>query len=149
MGNVYGVANPLALPVLYGTASGADVSCPAGSETTVISTGAIAALNAGDYYPFAFGSLAILLGGTAPSALIIAMRLGSAADVATYTFPPALLVNGATIIAPVMLVGANSGSAWIGAGSIINITVTPTGQNVTCKGVGSQFAVALFRGPDA
>jgi hypothetical protein len=149
MGNVFGIDESLALPALYGTSGGTDVSCTSGSETTVITSGAINAVSNGDYYPMVLGVLSIVLGATAPSALVIAGRIGTATDFATFAVATGLLANNAELMIPVVLVGANSGSAWAGSGSTVNVTVKPTGQAVTCKGTGSQLTVALFRGPTA
>jgi hypothetical protein len=143
----WGVAAPLALPAVYVPAN--DTSCTSSTATTVITTGALAALDNGDYYPLIWGVLTILLGGTAPSALTVKFILGSGSAVDTYTVEPALLVNSAELVIPIVLVGANSASAWAGSGSTINVQVTATGQAVTCKKVGSRLLVALFKGPDA
>jgi hypothetical protein len=148
MAQIYGVANPLALPAVYLTASGADVSCVAGSETNVITSGAITGSAAGSLYPRIDAFLTILLGATAPSALVIAFRLGAGADVDSFTVEPALLTNNAELMFPLALIGVSSASAWIGSGSTVNLTVKPTGQNVTVKGVGSRMVVTLLRASD-
>ncbi len=146
MGNVWGIAEPTPLPAVFTPA--ADVACAAGTETTVITTGALSTPNPGNYYPRLYLSLAILLGAVAPTALVIAFRLGIFVDVDSYTVAPALLVAASTLYPSVTLVGLNSGSIWITPGSTINITVTATAQAVTCKQVGSRALVGLFRGPD-
>jgi hypothetical protein len=147
VGTVYGVAQPLPLPAVY-TPSG-DVTCNSSTETTCITTGAINAGNPFDYYPLIWGVATIYLGGTAPSALVLAFKIGAGSDVDTLTVDPGQLVNSAKLMIPFMLVGANSASAWSGAGSTINITANATGQAVTFKQVGSRAIVALLRGPDA
>jgi hypothetical protein len=143
----WGVAEPLALPAVYVPAS--DTTCASSTATTVVTTGAIAALDNGNYYPLLLGVLTVLLGATAPSALTVKFILGAGTAVDTYTVEPALLVNAAELVIPITLVGANSASAWAGSGSTINVQVTPTGQAVTCLKVGSRILAALFRGPDA
>jgi hypothetical protein len=146
---IYGVANPLPAAAVYVTAGpGSDVSVTAASETTIITTGALTALNPGPYYPVIWLTAECLMGGTAASALVYAFKLGSGSDVDTYTVAPAKLVNSATVGSAICLVGTNSATSWVGSGSTINITCTSTGQNVTVKGVGTRAVVALFRGPD-
>lgn len=149
MGNVYGIASPNPLAASYGCVGGADVTLTSSTEVTFITTGAIVALGPGDYYPVIWGVLVNYLGATAPSALVIAFKLGSGSDVATYTVDPGQLVNSAKIVVPFCLVGANSGTAWTGLGSTINITANGTGQASTAKNVGSFAVVMLVRGPDA
>lgn len=147
MGTVYGVAAPMPLPAVYNPSG--DVTCNSGTETTCITTGAINAGNGFDYYPIIWGVATIYLGGTAPSALVLAFKIGSGSDVDTITVDPGQLVNSAKLVVPFVLVGANSSSAWSGVGSTINITCNATGQAVTFKQVGSRAIVALYRGPDA
>ena len=147
-GALWGNAIPIPAAASYGNIGAVDVACPSATETNVVTTGALVALNNGAYYPEIWGVLAILLGATAPSALVCAFRLGAGADVDTYTVPPALLTNAATLMVQINLVGVNSASAWVGAGSTINVTINPTGQAVTCKAVGTKVVVALNRGPD-
>jgi hypothetical protein len=146
---IWGVADPQPAALNYVTAGpGSDVAVTSSTATTVITTGAIVMLNPGPYYPLIWGVLTIVLGGTAPSALIVTFILGAGSAVDTYTVLPALLVNSATLVVPVFLVGVNSATAWIGSGSTINLQVTATGQAVTVKGVGSRMMVGLFRGPE-
>jgi hypothetical protein len=146
---IYGVANPLPAAAVYVTAGpGSDVAVSSSTATTVITTGALTALNAGPYYPLLQGVLVIVLGGTAPSALTVKFILGAGSAVDTYTVEPALLANSAELVIPFFLAGVNSASAWIGSGSTINLQVTATGQAVTVKGVGSRMIAQLLRGPD-
>lgn len=127
---------------------GSDVAVSSSTATTVITTGALAALDPGPYFPLIAGVLVIVLGGSAPSALTVKFILGAGSAVDTYTVEPGLLVNSAELVVPVFLVGVNSAVAWIGAGSTINLQVTATGQAVTVKGVGSRIIAQLLRGPD-
>lgn len=146
MGNIYGIANPVPTPAIY-VPSG-DVTCGAGTAVTVVTSGALAALNSGYYYPTIVGVLTLLLGGTAPSAITIKFILGSGSAVDTYTVEPGLLVNSAELLVPVTLVGVSSQTAWIGSGATINVQVTATGQAVTCKAVGSRLLISLNRAGD-
>lgn len=115
----------------------------------MIAAAGIVAQDVGNYYPFIICSLAILLGATPPTALIVDFGIGAGSAVDTYTAPPAILLANATIIPSFALVGANSATQWTSPGATINVNLTPTGQPVTTKQVGSRAIVALFRGPDA
>lgn len=145
---IYGVANPLATAAIYGTAAGGDVTLTAGTEVTIVTTGALVALNAGPYYPLIWLTVAALMGATAPTALQFAFKLGSGADVDTYVLEPGMLANLAEFTLAIPLVGANSAAAWIGSGSTINITGKATTTACTVKGVGTRALVQLVRGPD-
>ena len=147
MGNVYGIASPLALPATY--TAGSDVTLTAGTETTIITTGAISAPGPGDYYPLIWLAVAILFGGTAPTALTFAFKLGSGSDVDSQAVAVASMVASATTYYYIPLIGTNSGSAWVGSGSTINITGLAATTAATFKFAGSRALVALFRGPDA
>ena len=145
MANIYGIANPLALPAVYVPAN--DVSVTAGTPATVITTGAIAALDGESYYPLVLAVLVIVLGGSPATALTVKFILGAGSAVDTYTVEPGLLTASAELVVPVFLIGASSDSAWAGSGSTLNIQVTATTQNVTVKKVGSRAIVMLNRGP--
>lgn len=123
----------------------ADTSCSAGSATTVITSGAIALTDPGGYQPLIMGVLDILLGATAPSALTVSFILGSGSAVDTYTVEPGLLTNNAELYLPIFLVGGSSATDFTGSGSTINVQVTPTGQAVTAKKVGSRLFVQFLR----
>lgn len=144
----YGVANPLPIAAVYATVSGADVTCNAGTETTIVTTGALTALNAGPYYPLIWLAVTVVQGGTKPSALVYAFKLGSGSDVDTFTVEPGQLSNSGELFHCFPLIGANSATAWIGSGSTINITANATAQAVTVKNVGTRALVQLVRGPD-
>lgn len=145
---IYGVANPLATAAVYTTASAADVSVSADSKTTIITTGALTALNAGPYYPLIWLAVTVVQGATKPNALTYAFQLGSGSNVDSFVVEPGQLSNTGELFHCIPLVGANSASAWIGSGSTINITCLATAQAVTVKGVGTRALVQLVRGPD-
>jgi len=146
MGNIYGVANPLNIPAVYVPA--ADVALPAGTETTIITTGAIAQIGPGNYFPLVLLTVAILNGATIPTALTAAFKIGAGSDVDSFVVADAALVAASTESFTVALIGANSGTAWVGAGSTINITLLAAGNAATLKAVGTRAIVMLLRGPD-
>lgn len=145
---IWGVADPTPAALSYGTASAADVTLTAGSEVTIITTGALVALNPGPYYPLIWLTVAVILGATAPTALQFAFRLGAGSDVDTYVVEPGMLVNLAEFTLGIPLVGLNSAAAWIGSGSTVNVTGKATTTACTVKGVGTRALVQLMRGPD-
>lgn len=147
MGNVYGIASPAVIPAVY--TAGSDVTLTAGTETTILTTGAITANAPGDYFPLIWLAVAILFGATAPTALTFAFKLGSGSDVDSQAVAVASMVANATTYYYIPLIGANSGSAWVGSGSTINITGLAATTAATFKFAGSRAIVALMRGPDA
>lgn len=149
MGNVYGVANAVPIPAIYATVAGADVTLTAGSEITIITSGALTALTPGDYYPFIWLCAAVAFGGSAPSALQFAFKIGAGSDVDTLVVAPATLVVSTTVYYCLPLIGAVSASAWTGSGSTINITGKATTNAATVKFVGSRAIVQLLRGDDS
>lgn len=148
MPNLYGVSNPLALPVAYGPIGGTNVPCPAGSETNVITSGPIAAISPGFYYPMLWLSLSILYGGTLPTQIIVAFRIGAGSDVDSVFIPTNSLVASTANVFSATLIGASSQVAWQGSGSTINVTLSPSAQAITLQLTGSRAAIALFRAPD-
>jgi hypothetical protein len=146
--NQYSGAPNYYLPISAGCIGAADVSCTSGAETNVIASGTIKTPIQGDFYPLISGNLVIYMGATAPTALVIAFRIGAGADVATYTVDPGQLVNSAKVQFAFGFVGANSASAWFPTGSTLNVTVNPTGQTVTVKNVGSFAIFELIQGPN-
>jgi hypothetical protein len=149
MGNIYGIAAPNALPLAYGPVGAADVTLTAGSEVTFIAAAGVAALNQGDYYPVIWGMVSLVFGVAAPTALVLAFKIGSGSDVDTITVEPGLLVNSTEICIPFMFVGIVSASVWLGSGATVNITGKATTNAATAKAAGTRAIVALMRGPDA
>jgi hypothetical protein len=145
---IWGIADPLPLPIVYGTVGGADVTTTPTEDTPVITTGELAGLSPGPYYPLIMGVLTIVLGGTAPASLQIDFFIGDGSDVDTYLVEPGLLVASAELVIPVYLLGVNAYTPWAGAGSVINVGVTTPDEAVTVKNVGSRCIIGLQRGPD-
>jgi len=148
MGRAWGTNLMIPNPVLL--TAGSDVSVPAGGKTTVLDSGAsplIKTQAGGGFYLLAHLTLEILLGATAPSALVISLDLVTAgANQDTYTVTPGILANNATILAACTLYVPNSSTIWFPAGDEIQITANPTGQAVTVKASGSRCVLALQQG---
>ena len=147
MGNIWGTAQPNFVSGKFVPAG--DVALPAGTKTTIINPGSLIAPSAGAYYPLIAGVLAITLGAVAPSSLTIAFQLNAGSDVDTVIVPVLSLVALANIIMPFWLVGANSGSAWVGAGSAVTISALSAAQASTLRVSGSVAYLQLLRGLDA
>ena len=126
-----------------------DTSCTAGVATTVLQYGSsplLFAYAAGGFFLHVAGVLTIVLGATAPSALVITLNLATAGLQDTYTVEPGLLTNAAELIVPIELLSSNSGSIWYPTGDNPRIQVNPTGQAVTVKAVGSRALAILQQG---
>lgn len=129
---------------------GGDVACPAGSTTTVLSIGGnnttVLALGTDTFSPNVDITLAILLGATPPTALVVSYNtVGGPGNIDTYSVAPATLVANATLVIGITLIGPASKLTWQTATAPI-IQVDPTGQAVTVKNVGSRGIFSLYQG---
>jgi hypothetical protein len=144
---IYGVANQAFTPAVWAPAS--DVTLTSSTETLAITTTSALKGNPGQSYtPVIIGCAAIVLGGTAPSALVLAARYSGGSDVATQTVPVGALVNSAVLMVPVCLVMASVDAAGDGTigGAAIEITGDPTGQAATWKKVGTALSILFLPG---
>jgi hypothetical protein len=129
-----------------------DVTLTAGTAVTAIhsqsgGTGVpLSSVNAFDVYPLIMGVLTIVLGGTAPSAMVLSYATTSGTAIASYTVEPGLLVNSAELVIPFFFVGPVSSKLYTGTGKDPLIQVTCTGQAATAKQVGSQAIFQLVLG---
>lgn len=146
MGNVWGIANPGVIALPQNAAS--DLACPANTQTFAWGGNTYVAPTPANYYPMVWGSLAILLGATPPTALSFGLMISGGASVDSQNVAPALLLANATLNLPIALTGPSSPTAFTGLGGQIQLWVNPTGQAVTFKGIGTRVLTALFRGPD-
>ncbi len=144
--SIWGIAAPGTIPAVY--TNTVDVTLTAGTETTIITTGAITGVGLGDFYPVIWLAVAILMGATAPTALTFAFKLGSGSDVDSLAVAVGSLVVSTTVYYYIPLIGTNSGTAWVGSGSTINITALAATTAATFKFAGSRAMVALQRGLD-
>jgi hypothetical protein len=147
--NLYGVAQPVPMPILVGTVGGGvDVACPAGTETTVFTFPTYAALDHGAYYPVVTLNGCVTLGATIPTQLVFAFKLGAGSDVTASGVPANLFTANGNLFFSTVMFGINSLVSWVAPGSVVNVTLNPTGQAVTMRGSGAQCMLQLFRGPD-
>lgn len=130
----------------------ADVTLTAGTAVTGIqsqSGGTAVPLiqtNAFDVYPVIMGSLAIAMGGTAPTAMVISYATTSGTAIASFTVAPALLVASTTVQFPFFFVGPLSSTLYTGVGKNPLIQVNCTTTAATLKATGSQALFFLMLG---
>lgn len=148
MANLYGVANVLSPFSTFTLIGGADVACPAATETNIIAATLAGQDTSGFYFPFAFATVVLLMGATPATSITLAIRVGAGADMNTQAIPPAVLVANATVVFPLHIRGTTSQAAYQSPGSVINLTVNPTAQAVTAKFVGCHAAMGLTRASD-
>jgi hypothetical protein len=130
----------------------ADVTLTAGTAVTAIhsQSGGVAvpliASNKFDMYPIINGVLAIALGATAPTAIVVSYATISGTAIQSYTVPPAVLVINTTIMVSVFLFGPISSTLYTGAGTDPLIQVNCATTAATLKAVGSQAIFQLELG---
>lgn len=129
-------------------ASASDATCPA-ATSTIVSTGQVSTTtHPGSYVPVVDCALAILLGATPPTAIVVQLTINGGSVLSTYNVPTALLVANATIMACFRFFGPNSNTAFVPPGAPVNVAIRPSGQAVTYKTLGSSIVLTLQRGPD-
>jgi len=140
----WGTARPLGLPTIVATVGAADVTLTAGSDITGFTPSA--ALIAGFQSTWAYMVLVfatIVLGATAPSALVCKLKTATPTTLDTLTIPPANLVNSAILALSFCLVGTASSTLYYPSGDTPVITFNGTGQNSTLK-AGSRAVFAFW-----
>jgi hypothetical protein len=143
----WGIANPWPLPVIYAPAN--DVTLTAGAEVLGITTTSALKANPGQpYVPVIFGCAVFTMGGTASAALTIAARYNGGSDFATQVVPAGILVNSATIVVPVCMIGASVLAAADGTvgGAAIELTGKTTTTACTWTKVGTAIMIMLIPG---
>lgn len=143
--NLYGVANAPILAILQGAAQ---IACPAGTTTPVISTGPLIAPSQGFYYPAVFWFIDVTFGATLPNPVQFGFRIGAGSNLDTVQFDQAALVASSTIQTSVMMFGPASSVPWVAPGSSLSCVITPTGQAITNNSAAGRAWFALFRAPD-
>jgi len=147
MGRAWGTNLGIADPALLTLAN--DATCAAGAATTVLQYGTSPKLSAGaggGFFLAVYATLTLALGVTPPSALAILLNLATAGLEDTYTIEPGLLTASAELYLSVPLFVASSRSIWFPTGDNPQVQVSPTGQAVTCKAVGTRALVVLQQG---
>ena len=130
----WGVQRPTGLPTIVNTVAGADVTLTAASDITGFTpASALIAAAAGSWAYTVWVSAVIVMGATAPSAMVIKLKTAGATVLDTYTVPPASLVNNGILTIGVPLVGTSSGTLYFPSGDTPIITFNGTAQNSTLK----------------
>lgn len=144
--NLYGVSNSPSQCQAFGM--GSDVVCTAGATTVVLSSAPLASVTAGWFYPLVWPGLIITIGATPPSSMIIGFRIGTGSMVDGWQIDGSTMPASGTLAFWGAMVGLASNVTWAGAGSVINLIVTPQTNNVTVRSFESRAVIGLFRAPD-
>ena len=148
MPNLYGVSNPIILPVQVGTVGGSNVTCNAGVETIVATSSPLVAISAGVYYPYIVGALLITTGATGPTGVTWAARIGAGADFLQVPMPGGMFGPTQWIQVPIFAVGPAATVPWQGTGSTLSVMLTATAQNITVQSLFTNLWMTLYRAPD-
>jgi hypothetical protein len=130
----WGTAKPGTVPTIVVTVGAADVTLTAGSDITGFTpSAALIGAYAGGWCYVVWVHATIVLGGTAPSALVVKLKTATPTTLDTFTVPPANLVNSAILPLSFCLVGTSSGTLYYPTGDTPVITFNGTGQTSTLK----------------
>jgi hypothetical protein len=132
--SIWGVQRGGQLPTIVGTVAGADVTLTAGSAIVGFTpAAALIAPFVGTWAYFVQVFATIVLGGTAPSALVVTLATATPTVLDTLTVPAANLVNSAILPLSFALVGTGSETLYFPTGDIPTINFNCTGQAATLK----------------
>jgi hypothetical protein len=147
-GAIWGIANPVPIPTVVSPSG--DVTCTAGTEVICAATATALVGQPGQgYFPLIFGAMTFLMGATASASLVIAARFHSGADFAqTQTVDTGLLANNATIVIPVVIVGANATANAAGKlnTGVLEVTALAGTTACTCRAASTFLAIGLSPG---
>lgn len=130
----WGTQRPQGLPTIVATVGATDVTLTAGSDITGFTpAAALIAPNAGTWAYLVWVFATVVMGGTAPSALVVKLKTATPTTLDTFTVPASNLVNSAIVPLSFCLVGTGSGSLYFPTGDTPVITFNGTGQNSTLK----------------
>lgn len=130
----WGTAKPNPIPVVVATVAGADVTLTAGSDITGFTpASALIAGYQGGWCYMVWVFATIVMGATAPTALVAKLKTATPTTLDTFTVPPANLVNNAIVPVSVCLVGTTSSTLYFPTGDTPVITFTCTTTAATLK----------------
>ncbi len=132
--SIWGIQRLGQLPTIVATVAGADVTLTAGSDITGFTpAAALIAPFAGSwaYYVSVFAT--VVMGATAPTALVAKLKTAGATVLDTLTFSTATLVNSAIVNYAFTLVGTASGSLYFPTGDTPLITFNAGTTAATLK----------------
>jgi len=146
MANLYGVANPVPLPVVVSV--GTSVVCPANTATIFLTSPALVQPSQGYFYPILWLTACINYGATAPGLITITAQIGAGSAFDTYVQGGIVLYDNSSQIVSVCLVGPLSQVTWQSPGSVVNVLCNPATNGVTMQQGPTRATFALFRAPD-
>ena len=130
----WGTAKPNPIPTNVATVAGADVTLTAGSDITGFTPAApLIASYAGGWAYMVWLFATVVMGATAPTALVIKLKTATPTTLDTFTLPPANLVNNAIVPISVCLVGTTSSTLYFPTGDTPIITFNCTTTAATLK----------------
>jgi hypothetical protein len=130
----WGVQRPNQNATIVATVAGADVTLTAGSDITGFTPGAaLIAPFAGTWAYLVDLFAVVVMGATAPTALVIKLKTAGATVLDTVTVPPVLLANNAIEPIAPTLVGTASGTLYFPAGDTPLITFNAATTAATLK----------------
>lgn len=148
MANLYGVANSPGQPGQVTLIGGADVNCPAGSETNILTSPPLIAPSNGYFYAWASGIITLVCGTTPPTAITVGIRVGAGADTMQFGINTSFLTASDFFMVPIGLFTPESTIPWQGAGSTVSIGITPVTGLCVARVQGSSVCIGLLRGID-
>lgn len=132
--SIWGVQRLGQNATIVATVGAADVTLTAGADITGFTpAAALIAPFAGQWAYRVELFATLVLGATAPSAMVVKLKTATPTTLDTFTLPPANLVNSAILPIAVTLIGTASGSLYFPTGDTPIITFNGTGQNSTLK----------------
>jgi hypothetical protein len=144
--NLYGVANPVILPVnTYGNLTG---TAAAGVATDFCPPVTMVSPSSGYFYPVVWLSFYIGFVSPLPTDLHVGFNVNGGSMVDNYQVDTALMTVSAWTAFSGFLVGTPSNTAWAGTGSTVHIVVQPSTNPVNIRGYTNRATIGLFRAPD-
>jgi hypothetical protein len=130
----WGTAKPGTVPTIVATVAGADVTLTAGSDITGFTpAAALTGGYAGGWCYVVWVFATIVMGATAPTALVVKLKTATPTTLDTFTVPPANLVNNAIVPLSVCLIGTSSATLYYPTGDTPVITFNCTTTAATLK----------------
>ena len=145
--NLYGVANTPPLLNSYSAIGNTNITCPPGVETNIIQSTNIISADRGFYEIVGWVTVCVGVGATSPTQLNIACRINNGADLAIMQVNQSLLVPGAFPEVSWQVAVIPPQGAFYPPGSVIQISLFPTGQQVIVTGYCTQGVLGIYRLP--
>jgi hypothetical protein len=138
---IWGVANPLPLPINF--TPGSDVPVPNGSTQTVAIGSALVSSAGMHVWPYCLFTAVFTMGAVAPSALVLTVNITGISTIGSLTVNPGLLVALAVFQVTGYIFGTQSRSTFLAPGIGLTFLVDATGQDITFNAAGSSLIEGL------